>query len=348
MRPYAPSRSFRPSGLALSSVPIALAALLLAVPAMAGVEVLDFEDQEPGNGGGPSLTEEYTALGVHFDSSDDANVWNGLSGGDPGGWQVEGSNGPRFLGFDGESYNVVLTFDAPVQDFQLDVARAAPHPYTFHQVWVVGLREGEIVDEQMVYLGAVDSWMTVALAGELDQVVVDGPGQVGTRFAIDNVQWLGPDRDVPDEPQDPGVPDEPQVPEEIEVRVDVRNGKWLRFWTRGRRAIAPVVLHGDEDFDVTRVAVDSLALEPGPAKIKHRSCPHFLDLDRDGYLDMFVHFRVRPSVVETEGDRVCLVGETVSGESFSGCDELTWWNPRKQWRHPRYDGKRPRKGNGPR
>ncbi|MGH0034524.1 MAG: hypothetical protein ACQGVK_05815 [Myxococcota bacterium] len=318
----------------------ALLALLTSAPASAGVEVVDFEDVAHVNEAGVPLGEEYAALGVHFHSEDDASVWDGVSLGDPGGWQVEGSSGPRFLGFDGASYAVVLGFDAPVEEFQLDLTRAAPHPFMAHQALVVGLREGEIVDEQVIYLGAVNSWITVELAGELDQVVVDGPGQPGTRFAIDNLQWLGPDRE---EPEEPPVEDVPPAPEEMEVRVDVRKGSWLHRWHRGRRANARVVVHGAEGFDVTTVDVDSLVFEPEAARIKHRSCPHLLDVDRDGHLDMFLHLRMdrgERSLLWQGDTELCLSGETDSGVPFSGCDALT----RRRGRWSRDDHGRHRRG----
>jgi hypothetical protein len=332
-------RRLSPSGLSWLSAlaPAALLVLLGAAPVSAGVEVIDFEDMNPGNGGTSPLTEEYAELGVHFYSLDDASVWSGLSEGDPGGWQVEGTNGTRFLGFDGSSYSVVLTFDAPVQDFQFDLTRAAPHPFMAHQVVVAGLLGGEVVDEQIVYLGAVDAWMTLTVAGGVDQVVIEGPGQPGTRFAVDNVQWLGPDREVPDEPaDDPDLEELPggEGPAEMNVRVDVRSGKWLRLWTRGRRAIVPVVVFGDEDFDVSEVAVDTVSLDPDEGQVKHRSCPHFLDFDRDGRLDMMLHFRLtNPSFPPAEGEE-CVTGETTSGDAFSGCDDLLWNHPRRWWQVP--------------
>ena len=48
-----------------------------------------------------------------------------MSYGDPGGWEVDGSEGPAFLGFDGMSYSFMASFENPVAGVQLDVARAA-------------------------------------------------------------------------------------------------------------------------------------------------------------------------------------------------------------------------------
>jgi hypothetical protein len=187
------------------------------------------------------------------------------------------------------------------------------------------------VDEQVLYLGAVNSWATVALAGELDQVVVEAPGQPGSRFGVDNVQWLGPDREEPPVVEEPPGNEIPPVPDEIPVRIDVHKGHWLNLWKRGRRALARVVIFGADDFDVTEVDVDSLELEPIPVRMNRRRRAHFIDADRDGHLDVFLHLGLDRSLAGAETDEVCLMGETVSGQAFSGCDTIERRGRRNGW-----------------
>src|SRR5262245_65572926 len=99
-------------------------ATALLVPAIAGAEEIRFDEYPPANNLFPSPSEEYASMGVHFVATDDGSVWGGMSGGNPGGWGLEGTNGPAFAGFNGSSYGLSVAFAAPVREVRVDVARS--------------------------------------------------------------------------------------------------------------------------------------------------------------------------------------------------------------------------------
>ena len=89
-----------------------------------------------------TLVEEYAHLGVHLSTTDDGATWSDLSDGDPGQWQLEGSNGIAFLGFGGRGYSARVYFDEPVQEFQLDVARGEGAAWFRDFFTLAAFREG--------------------------------------------------------------------------------------------------------------------------------------------------------------------------------------------------------------
>src|SRR5258707_703312 len=87
------------------AVAFALAAVL-AVGAHA--TTITFDEFAPSNGGG-SLTNEYTATTGATFAGTNAGTWGGNSNGNPGNWALEGTNGPQFLGFNGDGYTETVT-----------------------------------------------------------------------------------------------------------------------------------------------------------------------------------------------------------------------------------------------
>ena len=280
------------------------AACLWSTPAAA--ERIDFEDRAPANDAGQTLSEEYAHLGLHFVTSD-AATWAGRSDGDPGGWQVDGSEGPTFAGFDGASYQFVASFDAPVSGFQLDVARAAGGiPFLFFEDFtLVGLRNGGVVAQQRVFLLSVDQWQTLLLDAEVDQVLGFGRGLPGLRFAIDNLRWQGPEELV------------------WPVEIDIRPGSDTNPVQLSSRGVVPVLILGSDELDVGSLDPHSLVFGPDAAALAHRNGPHLLDHDGDGRQDLLLHFRVEESGLLPEDEEACVGGETWDGDPVEGCDLVT-------------------------
>ena len=280
-------------------------AVLALVTAPAGAETIDFEDLPAANDSFQTLSEEYAHMGVHFSSADDGATWAGLSDGDPGGWQLDGTNGSTFMGFDGSSYTALVDFDAPVQEFELDVARGVGSFWRFNTVTVSGFRERRVVEAVAVFLGAVNDWQTISMTQEVDRVHIRGVGFPGYRFGIDNLRWAGDGATL--------------IPVDIDIKPDSDDNP-IQLKSRG---VVPVVLYGAEDFDVESVDATSLAFGPGQAGVAHRNGPHFDDVDGDGYLDMLVHHRVVSSEIAVDDFEACLSGQTSLGQMFEGCDLVT-------------------------
>jgi len=279
-------------------------AILIATPI--GAEVIDFEDLPAANDSQMLIGEEYAHMGAHFIATNDGATWGGTADGDPGDWQVEGTSGPTFLGFDGDSYSMALDFDEPVAGFTIDAARAAGRtPFFFDMFKVTGFLAGELVESRAVLFGGMDNWKTISLNGIVDRVVWFGTGIRGHRFGVDNLRWVG------------------LAAQSVAVDIDVRPGSENNPIQLRSRGLVPVVLFGDDGFEVENVDVETLAFGPYGAEVAHRGGPHFDDIDGDGFMDMLLHHRVAQTGIEVDDVDACLMGETLDGQMFEGCDLVT-------------------------
>jgi hypothetical protein len=271
----------------------------LAFPASAG-EVISFDEMPAQNANAPTLSEEYAHLGVHFSSIDDGSTWDGMSHGDPGGWELEGDNGPTFAGFNGRSYKLTARFDAPVPAFKVDVAAGsgADPGGTFA---IEGYRNGALVERTGLVLGAVNEWMTVALSAEVDQVVFVGDTRGFRPFGIDNLRW--------------GL----DAPQRIDVAIDVRPGSRENPVNPGSNGLLPVSLLGSDTLDVHDVDTESLALGVSGAPALRT---WYFDTNGDGVVDLLVLYST-PATGTAYGDTsMCLTGATREGVELAGCDAI--------------------------
>lgn len=283
----------------------ALVLIFAAAPSALAGEV-SFDELPPVNGEGETLSEQYAHLGVHFRTTDDGAVWAG-SPDDPGGWGLEGSNGPAFAGFDGASYRALLSFDAPVTGFELDVARASQSRFgdTFD---LIGLRGGALVERVHVRLGDVGEWIGVGLLAEVDQVLWFGSGFMAHSYGVDNLRWVG----------GPEVEDTP-----LPCEIDLLPGSEGNPVRTGRRGVIPLVIRGTETLDVEEIDAASLALGRDGAPVTTRPAPRTGDHDGDGRLDLFVHHRVEETGLRPGDTEVCLTGQLWDGTPVEGCDGVT-------------------------
>lgn len=275
-------------------------ALVLFGPAAAGAEEISFDEIPAVNANAPALAEEYAAQGVHFACSDDGTLWTGMSGGDPGGWGLEGTNGTDFVGFNGASYALAAHFDMPVREVTIDVARSngsrAGDSFAMR-----GFRGGAMVEEQVVTLGNVNAWTTVALAEEVDEVRWVGMGTRRHPFGVDNLRWTAD-------------------PPTIEVTIDVRPGSPRNRVNPFARGVVQVALLGAEDFDVSQVDVSSLGFGPSGAPAVHS---HVADVNADGWPDLVSHHPIPLTGIALGDGEACLTGATLAGVAIEGCDAVS-------------------------
>ena len=120
-----------------------------------------------------------TAAVITFDefAADNAN-------GNPGNWGVDGTNGPIFSGFNGDSYSQTLTFASNISGFSLDGT-----------ITLQGFLGATLVATNVVNLGAINTWSTLSIAGTFDRVVYSGTGQDFHPFGVDNLRW---DQGIPE------------------------------------------------------------------------------------------------------------------------------------------------------
>jgi hypothetical protein len=180
---------------------------------------------------------------------------------------------------------------------------------------VSGLYAGRPVDSETVFLGEVNDWKTIELAGEMDRVVVFSSAfYVDFRFGVDNLRWDGGPKPVT-----------------ATVEIDVKPGNARNPINLGSRGVVPVVLYGSEDFDVSDVDPAQLAFGPDGATLAHVGGPHRDHRNDDGHLDLLLHFRVSETGLGEEHDKVCVRGSTGNGTPmpFEGCDSINPIRARK-------------------
>ena len=162
---------------------------------MTGVEanaiIVDFEDAfaantTPSNNYDPATFYQATD-GVTF-SGTYSGVWGGVGNGDPGNWDLEGTNGSAFLGTNqSTSGSPTINFADSVTDLSFDVGVAFGWNIDF---LVTGFLNGSTIETQTFSItddnNGEGTWSTVNLANEVDSVTVQMTGGTASAFGIDN------------------------------------------------------------------------------------------------------------------------------------------------------------------
>jgi formylglycine-generating enzyme required for sulfatase activity len=95
------------------------------------------------------------------------------------------------------------------------------------------------------------------------------------------------------------------------------------------RGVVPVAILGSESFDVADVEVTTLAFGPDeapPAFALTHPLVYWLahrDLNHDGERDLLSYYRTRETGIAFGDTEACLVGQTLDGTPFEGCDAIT-------------------------
>ena len=150
--------------------------------------VITFDEFAADNANGPMPANRYAALGVTFATSDDGTTWGGLDNGDPGNWDINGTNGPIFSGYNGSSYSAAMLFDSLISGFSLDVSRSAGsrNGDTFT---LEGYLNNVMLETTTINLAAINTWSLVSVAGTVDEVRWFGTGAGFHPYGVDGVVW---------------------------------------------------------------------------------------------------------------------------------------------------------------
>jgi hypothetical protein len=87
------------------------------------------------------------------------------------------------------------------------------------------------------------------------------------------------------------------------------------------RGVVQVAVFGSHDFDVADVDVTSLTFGIDGALPAIVDRQH-MDVNADGFPDLISHFRIAETGIEGGDTEACLIGETLDGNPFSGCDAI--------------------------
>lgn len=165
-------------------------ALMFAITAphsAMAASVITFDEFPALNDNGRLPELRYSYLGVAFVGTDDGSTWGGLAAGDPGNWDLQGTNGSTFAGFNGSSYGVDLIFSNNQTNFALDAARASGS--IDGTIIIEAYLNGVLQGSDSVSLGAINTWSTLAFSGAYNQINIRGIGTQFHPFGIDNIRF---------------------------------------------------------------------------------------------------------------------------------------------------------------
>ena len=154
-----------------------------------GQLILTFDDipAYQGNDIDDVIREEYAHIGVHFNSDGRHSgiVRLGLSQGDPGNWNLEGSNGPQFLGHNSYGRTGLIEFDMPIWDFQVDAARG--HSGITDLTFEAYNSAGNLLETVTLPSTTPQIWETITFSATgITRIEYYSPNN----FALDNMQFI--------------------------------------------------------------------------------------------------------------------------------------------------------------
>src|SRR5262249_31896113 len=105
-----------------------------------------------------------------------------------------------------------------------------------------------------------------------------------------------------------------------EVSIDVRPESSQNRVNPFAQGVVQVALLSAEGFDATQVDTTSLGFGPSAAPAVH---VELVDVNGDGLVDLVSHHSIPLTGIALGDTQACLVGTTLDGVAFSGCDEVS-------------------------
>jgi hypothetical protein len=161
--------------------------VVIALGGNAAADVIAFDDAYAvlGDGGDPNAFYTNPVFGGSY-----FGLVGGLGNGDPGNWDLEGTNGSAFLGTN-SGYDGSMLFAAHLSEISLDVSRSAGS--SAGQTFAIEYYSaGTMVGSELVTLGDINVWTTLSFnAAAFDEVRWQGSANGFSPFGIDNVVFTG-------------------------------------------------------------------------------------------------------------------------------------------------------------
>ncbi|MBW2542497.1 MAG: VCBS repeat-containing protein, partial [Deltaproteobacteria bacterium] len=94
------------------------------------------------------------------------------------------------------------------------------------------------------------------------------------------------------------------------------------------RGVISVAILGSENFAVSDIDLTTLAFGPDAAATSHDLTKpgafedHLRDVNADGLTDLVSHYRIENTGIDGDETEACLVGKTLDGTPFKGCDAI--------------------------
>jgi hypothetical protein len=169
---------------------LAMGLFMLGMANVASAAIINFDEFAPANTSLNFLSTEYNYLGITFINTDDGSTWGGIGNGDPGNWDLEGTNGSAFLGYNGSSYSSNLLFNSSIYNLSFDVSRSngssAGNSFTANAYDVAS----NLLESITITFGDINSWSTVSFtSSNIVSLHWFGNGDSFHPFGVDNLQW---------------------------------------------------------------------------------------------------------------------------------------------------------------
>jgi hypothetical protein len=115
-----------------------------------------------------------------------------------------------------------------------------------------------------------------------------------------------------------------QCPVDILHPIDIKPGNFPNSINKGAKGTLPVAILSTADFDATTVDPTTVKLEDTSVALNRRGEPRAStkDVNRDGLLDLVVHFKIRDLPFTVVDTMAVLDGETFDGTPISGTDTI--------------------------
>jgi hypothetical protein len=111
-------------------------------------------------------------------------------------------------------------------------------------------------------------------------------------------------------------------PISILVDIDIKPGTDSNPINPNMKGIIPVAILTTDTFDATQV--DPLSVEFGPnGATETHGRGHVKDADRDGDMDLILHFKIRQTGIRCGDVSAMLTGKTLGGQAIKGTDSIT-------------------------
>jgi hypothetical protein len=113
----------------------------------------------------------------------------------------------------------------------------------------------------------------------------------------------------------------------LRVTIDVKPRRANDPIQLRSRGVIPVAILGSATFDVNEIDVSTLAFGPGGASPKRKKGVAFVDLNRDGFVDLVARYPTRQTGISVGVSEACLTGELLDGTPFDGCETIRMCRP---------------------